>query len=77
LAYVYYKKELPGFALPLILQVVSRDATNAVYQFHLGLIYAQAGEDAKARTALTNALNLNPKFEGADEARRILAKLVY
>jgi hypothetical protein len=41
------------------------------------MAYAQAGEDAKARTALTKALDLNPKFSGADEAKRTIATLVY
>jgi len=77
LAYVYYKKEMPGFALPLMLDIVERNANNAIYQFHLGLIYAQAGEDGKARIALAKALKLNPSFEGSDQARRALEKLVY
>jgi tetratricopeptide (TPR) repeat protein len=77
LAYVYYKKEMPGFALPLMLDIVQKNANNAIYQFHLGLIYAQAGEDGKARVALKKALKLNPSFEGSEQARSTLAQLVY
>ena len=77
LAYVYYKKEMPGFALPLMLDIVEKHANNAIYQFHLGLIYAQAGEDGKARVALTKALKLNPSFEGSEHAKSTLARLVY
>jgi putative PEP-CTERM system TPR-repeat lipoprotein len=77
LGYVYYKKEMPGFAVPVLMQCVEKDANNPTYAFHLGLVYAQSGEDAKARQFLTKALKLNPKFEGADEAKRALTKLVY
>jgi hypothetical protein len=39
--------------------------------------YALAGNDPKARRALQAALSLNPNFEGAAEAKRTLARLVY
>jgi Flp pilus assembly protein TadD len=68
---------MPGFAIPLLTQIVDKDARNPLYQFHLGLVYARSGEDAKARAALNAALKLNPRFEGAEEARRVLTKLIY
>ena len=41
------------------------------------LAYARLGEDAKARKALQYALKLAPGFEGATEAKQVLASLVY
>jgi Flp pilus assembly protein TadD len=41
------------------------------------LVYAQAGEDAKARKAFQTALKLNPRFAGAEHARRVMATLIY
>ena len=58
-------------------QAVEKAPRNPTYHFHLGLAHAKAGEDAKARKALEQALKLSPKFNGADEARKVLAKLVY
>jgi Tfp pilus assembly protein PilF len=48
-----------------------------MYQFHLGMTYAQAGDDAKARRALERALALQKDFDGATLARQTLASLVY
>jgi Flp pilus assembly protein TadD len=50
---------------------------NPIYQFHIGLAYAQLGEDAKARRALEYALKVAPGFDGAPEAKKTLASLVY
>jgi predicted Zn-dependent protease len=75
--YIYYKKDMPGFAIPVLTQCITKDPNNPTYLFHMGLVYAASGEDAKARDALSRALKINGGFEGAEEARRVLAKLVY
>ncbi|MFN8065249.1 MAG: tetratricopeptide repeat protein [Vicinamibacterales bacterium] len=77
LGWIYYKKKLTENAIEYFRRAVERGADNPDYHFHLGLAYAQAGEDAKARAALNKALQLNPKFAGADEAKKTLATLVY
>ena len=73
LGWVYYKKDRPRQAIPPLEESVAKEPTNALYQFHLGLAYAKAGEKPKARAALEQALKLNPQFAGSDEARRVLA----
>jgi tetratricopeptide (TPR) repeat protein len=75
LGWVYYLKNLPQLALPPLELSVGKDPGNAVYQFHLGLAYAKAGQPVKAREALEAALKLKPDFEGADLARTTLATL--
>jgi predicted Zn-dependent protease len=77
LGYIYYKKDMPGFAIPVLTQCLTAQPNNPIFLYHMGLTYAAAGEDAKARDALTRALKINAGFEGAEEARRTLAKLVY
>lgn len=77
LGFVYYKKEMGGFAIPLLLQCVEKEPRNPLYQYHLGLVYAQNGEDRKARTHLERALDLKIPFEGSADARRVLSRLVY
>lgn len=77
LGWVYYKKDLPSLALPMMLRTIELDRDNPQYQFHLGMLYAKNGEDNKARAALQRALQLRADFEGSDEARRALASLLY
>ncbi len=77
LGWVYYKKDLPSLALPMMLRTIELDKDNPQYQYHLGMLYAKNGEDNKARAALQRALQLRPDFEGSDEARRALASLLY
>ena len=60
-----------------IRQAIDLDPNNALYHYHLGLIYAQKGDDANARESLERALTLKPGKEIAQDAKRILATLVY
>jgi putative PEP-CTERM system TPR-repeat lipoprotein len=75
LGMAYYKKELPHLAIPILLQGVQKQPKNAVFQYHLGLAYAKAGDNERARTALKQALSLQGDFDGAADARRVLATL--
>jgi len=72
LAWVYYQKNLPALAIPLLEEAVAREPRRAIYHMHLGLAYAKAGDKARARVALTQALKLEPNLLDAAEARKIL-----
>ena len=48
---------------------------RSVYQYHLGLSYYKMGDRDKARSALGQALKLDPAFSGAQDAKNILASL--
>ena len=73
--WVYYKKGQADLAIPQLESSVQRDPKNAVVHYHLGLAYAKAGQDAKARRAFADALRLNPSFPGADEARKAIGSV--
>lgn len=75
LAMAYYKKELPQLGIPILLEGIKKQPKNAVFQYHLGLAYAKAGDDKRARAALQQALTLQADFDGANDARRVLATL--
>jgi Tfp pilus assembly protein PilF len=77
LAFVYFKKEMGSFAVPLLTAALDQEPNNPEYHYHLGLVYAQAGEDAKARKSFQAALKLNPRFADAEHARRVMATLIY
>jgi len=77
LGFIYYKKDLPELAIPVLLQSIEADPGNPLSHYHLGLVYARQGEDAKARRLLERALKLKPDFARAAEAKQALASLVY
>ena len=75
LGWIYHKKGLSALAVSPLLQSIQKDPTNATYHYHLGMAYAGSGDKDKARDSLQKALSMNPKFDGADEARKTLADL--
>jgi Flp pilus assembly protein TadD len=75
LGWVYYKKGFFRLAISAFEHSVSKNPTSAELQFHLGLAHLKAGNAAEAKAALNQALTLDPKFEGADEARKALADI--
>ena len=77
LGWIYYKKQMYDQALKPLLEAATMVPNHALVQYHVGLAYAQLGDDAKARRALERALKLAPGFEGAAEAKKVLATLVY
>jgi tetratricopeptide (TPR) repeat protein len=77
LGWVYCKKELNTQAIFYLQQSVEKDQTNPLYHYHLGVAYAQKGDDAKARRSLERALSIQKDFDGASEARKVLGSLVF
>lgn len=75
LGWVFVQKGLPSLAIPPLEQSVQSRPGNAVGLYHLGIAYMRAGNDLKAQKALEQALALNPKFDGADDARKAIASL--
>ena len=75
LGFVYYKRGLAPQAISALKASTEKDPANAVYQYHLGLAYASAGDSTHAKQSLTRALALNADFDGAREARELLGTL--
>jgi Tfp pilus assembly protein PilF len=75
LGFVYYKKGWEAQAITTLSATAGQDPGNAVYQYHLGLAYASAGDVTRAEQSLTRALALKGDFPGAREARDLLASL--
>ena len=75
LGYIYYRKQMTSLAVSTLTACVAKDPGNALYAYHLGLAYAQAGEKAKARESLSRALQLQPDFDGSKDARALLSTL--
>jgi tetratricopeptide (TPR) repeat protein len=75
LGWVYYKKGLYDSALPLIADAAGKVKNNAAIRYHHGMVLAKKGKDKEAAAELKAALSLNPKFPGADEAKKTLDSL--
>jgi Flp pilus assembly protein TadD len=75
LGWVYYRKQLGGLAVGPLKRAAEKAPKNAVYHYHLGMAYAKNDESANAKASLQKALELDPKFDGAADARKTLAGL--
>nr|WP_236888509.1 tetratricopeptide repeat protein [Desulfoluna limicola] len=74
LGLVYYRKGLYDSAISEFKDSLEKLPENPVVNYHLGLALHASGNIEKARASLVKALQLNPDFKGADEARGILAQ---
>lgn len=75
LGFVYIRKQLPSLAITPLRLAIDKSPANPSFQYHLGLAYSQTGDKAAARQALERALKLKSDFEGADDAKRLVATL--
>jgi tetratricopeptide (TPR) repeat protein len=75
LGFIYYKKGLYDSAISEFADSLEKIPENADVHYHLGLAYHKKGDMDRARAELEKALSLNEKFDGSDEARRILSEM--
>ena len=75
LGWVYQKKGLPKFAIPIFQGIVKKEPQNPQYRYHLGIALASAGDSEGAKAELERALAINASFAEAADARRVLATL--
>ena len=75
LGWVYYRKGLIDSAYPLIADAAGKMKNNASVRYHHGMVLAKKGRNREAAAELNAALSLDPKFPGAEEARKTVAGL--
>jgi tetratricopeptide (TPR) repeat protein len=75
LGWVYYKKGLASLAVTALREAVQQNPSNPGFHYHLGLAYLQGGNKVDAKATLQHVLKLNPKFQAADDVRRVLATI--
>ncbi len=73
--WVFMQKGDYDEAIARFRKAVDSEAQNPVYIYHLGLAYFKKGERDRARELLSDALSRSSRFDGADEARRILEEI--
>jgi tetratricopeptide (TPR) repeat protein len=75
LGWIYYKKGLYDLAIGEFSDALAKLPDNAAIVYHLGMAYHKKGDNDKARIELKKALSLDANFDGADEARKVLAEI--
>jgi tetratricopeptide (TPR) repeat protein len=75
LGYIYYLKGSYLNAVMEFQDSLSRDPENPVINFHMGLAQYKNNDKAKAKDYFEKALELDPNFKEADEARRLLEEI--
>lgn len=77
LGWVHFRKGDARSSVRLFEQSIEKDPRNPLYHYHLGRAYADLGEDIRARRSLEQALQLNPAFPQAADAKRAIAGLIF
>ncbi len=75
LAWAYFHNGAFSVAAPLLEDAVKKDPGNSSYRYHLGLIYQNLKDSARARAELEKAIRIDPKSPIAESARRALSHL--
>jgi len=75
LGWAFYQKNMNPQAIQQLEASVRKDATDPSVHYHLGMAYSKIGDFDKAKASLQKALTMNPRFDGADEARKTLEGL--
>ena len=75
LGWILYKRGIYQNALSLLKDSAAKLPDNPQVQYHLGMAYAQLGDQVNARKALNAAIGSTADFQGKDEARKTLASL--
>jgi tetratricopeptide (TPR) repeat protein len=74
LGWIYYKQGLYRSAVPVLESAVAKNPRAAKFQFHLGMAYLAAGQNAQAHTSLQTALQAGLSGEDARSAQEALQK---
>jgi tetratricopeptide (TPR) repeat protein len=75
LGWIYYLKRSYLNAIAEFQDSLARDPNNPVINYHMGLAQYKNDNKGKAREFLGKALELEPEFRGAEEARKILKEI--
>jgi Tfp pilus assembly protein PilF len=75
LGWVYYKKNIFTRAITYLKEASEKVQDNPVIRYHLGMAYFKNGDKDLAKQELKKALELDPKFSGAEEAKATLKEI--
>lgn len=73
IGWIYYKKGNYDEAVDNLRVAVEGSPDNPIIRYHLGAVYYHKGAKEEAARELSKALSISDKFEGAEDARHLLA----
>jgi tetratricopeptide (TPR) repeat protein len=65
---ISYKRSIYGDAIKHFERAVALQPANAAFHYHLGMAYAAASDNARAKVVLSKALQLDPRLTAAQSA---------
>ncbi|MFH1984411.1 MAG: tetratricopeptide repeat protein [Pseudomonadota bacterium] len=74
LGWVYYRKGMLDSAIAQFRASLELNPDPAIVHYHLGLALMDRGNAEKGRIAIARALEIDPHFSAAEDARRALAR---
>jgi len=75
LGWIYYQTAKYDMAVPLLEASIRRDKSDPTVHYHLGMTYWKLSDVPRAKSSLETALSMNPNFQGAAEAKGVLAAI--
>ncbi|WP_289023798.1 tetratricopeptide repeat protein [Desulfobacter postgatei] len=72
LGWVYLQKNLIDSAISEFKTSISQEPDNPLFHYHLGVAYNKKWDYINAKKSLQKALELQPNFDGAENAQKIL-----
>ncbi len=75
MGWIYYKKNIFTRAIAHLEESKEKLPDRPLVRYHLGMAYHKNGQMTLAKRELKKALELNPNFDGAEEARKELEKM--
>ena len=73
LGWAFYHKQVYPSAINLFKEAVKKEPENALFNYHLGLAYAKAGQPSLARQQLDRVVKLQPNFPDLEQLRQAVA----
>jgi tetratricopeptide (TPR) repeat protein len=75
LGWIYYRKGSYRLAMAELEQSVEKLPHNPIVHHHLGIVHERMGNYEEAEQQLQQALEISTKYDGAEQAKELLAKI--
>jgi tetratricopeptide (TPR) repeat protein len=75
LAWAYYQKGVYGLAADLLEEAIKKAPDDALFHYHLGMVYGKHNNPIQARAHLERSLKISPNSSQASEIHKALAQI--
>lgn len=75
LAWAYYQKGVYGLAADLLEEAIKKSPDDALFHYHLGMVYGKHNNPIQAKAHLERSLKISPNSSQAGEIHKALAQI--